>query len=138
MTAIDSALEAVATVILLGTAMSAYKMARHTGDAKIVAISSPRLVTRFMAAAFVSLFLSSLLGLVSDLFFRIPHIVAVQDLLVISTAIFGVIAVRTALYFYRSAPESLRTSPKSENTAQKIPGLQGGNLDVSLKSKREP
>ncbi len=110
MIAIDSALEAVATVILLGTAFSAYKMTCNTRDAKILAISSPRAVTRFMVAALGSLFLSSLLGLLSDLFFHLPELTAIQDLLVISTAIFGMAAVRNALYFYRLSPDSVKTS----------------------------
>lgn len=138
MNALDLALEAVATVILLGTVYSAFAMTRMTKHVEIVAVSKPQIVSKFLAVAFSTLFFSSLLGLVSDLLVPIPHIVAVQELFVIATALCSVFAVRTALYLYRVSSDQLKSTLKSNVDAKEIHNPKGGNHDAGfVESKRE-
>ncbi len=138
MNALDLALEAAATVILLGTVYSAFAMTRTTKNVEIVAVSKPQIVSKFLALAFSTLFLSSLLGLVSDLLVPIPHIVAVQESLVIATALCSVFAVRTALYLYRVSSDQLKSTLKSSIDTKETHNTKGGKRDAGfVKPKRE-
>jgi len=115
LTAIDAALEMVAVVFLLAAMVYAMRLIQLTANAEIVALSKPKIVFRYMAFAFTSLLLSPLLGLISEVWHTLPLINEVQDMLLILTAFFSTVAIYTALYFYRAAPEkALPVSRKSE------------------------
>ncbi len=107
MNAIDASLEAVSIVFLLAAMLYSMKLLQLTKDAQIIALSKPKTVFRFMAAAFAFLLLSPLLGLVSE-FYRIAYLEEIQLVMIILTAFFGVMAIYTALYFYRTSPERAR------------------------------
>jgi hypothetical protein len=113
MTAIDAALQMVAVVFLLAAMVYCMKLIGLTADAEIVALSKPKSVFRYMSFAFASLLLSPLMGLVSDLWHTLPLIQDVQDVLLILTAFFSTLAIYTALYFYRSAPEKSQSAAKA-------------------------
>jgi len=116
--AIDAALQMVAVVFLLAAMTYSMKLIGLTANAEIVALSKPKLVFRYMSFAFASLMLSPILGLVSDIWRPLPLLQDVQDFLLIMTAFFSTVAIYTALYFYRSAPEkrkSVEKSPEIEN-----------------------
>ena len=118
MSAIDAALQMVAVVFLLAAMVYCMKLIGLTADAEIVALSKPKSVFRYMSFAFASLLLSPLMGLVSDLWRTLPLIQDVQDVLLILTAFFSTLAIYTALYFYRSAPEKAQPvakAPEIEN-----------------------
>ncbi|MGI0091200.1 MAG: hypothetical protein ACREBS_05780 [Nitrososphaerales archaeon] len=107
MNAIDASLETVSVVFLLAAMLYSAKLLQLTKDAQIVALSKPKTVFRMMALAFAFLLLSPLLGLVSD-FYQIRYVAEVQLCLIILTGFFGVMAIYTALYFYRTSPERAR------------------------------
>jgi hypothetical protein len=104
---LDASLEAVAIVFLLAAMLYSAKLLQLTKDAQIIALSRPKAVFRLMATAFAFLLLSPLLGLVSS-FYRIVYLDEIQLVMVILTAFFGVMAIYTALYFYRTSPEKAR------------------------------
>jgi hypothetical protein len=95
MSAIDAALEMVAVVFLLAAMAYVMKLIQLTANAEIVALSKPKTVFRYMSFAFAALLLSPLMGLV-----------------------FSTVAIYTALYFYRQAPEKSRPTVKN---AEEIP-----------------
>jgi len=113
MSAIDAALDAVAVVFLLAAMVYSMRLIQLTANAEIVALSKPKTVFRYMAFAFTSLLLSPLMGLISDVWHPLPLISQVQDILLILTAFFSTVAIFTALYFYRAAPDKTRPLQKS-------------------------
>lgn len=117
MTAIDAALEMVAIVFLLAAMVYSMKLIGLTADAEIVALSKPKTVFRFMTFAFASLLLSPIMGLISDVWRPLPLINEVKDILLILTAFFSTMAIYTALYFYRSAPEKKSRAKEEKEEA---------------------
>lgn len=119
MLAIDAALEVVAVIFLLAAFVYAMKLLQLTANAEIVALSKPRTVFRLMAFAFASLLLSPILSLWSEFYRTLPLLGEVQNILEILTALFSVMALYTALFFYRTSPskDSLASS-KSEEEQQ--------------------
>jgi hypothetical protein len=115
MSAIDAALEMVAVVFLLAAMVYSMKLIGLTANAEIVALSKPKTVFRYMSFAFASLLLSPVLGLVSQVWRPLPFIGDVRDLLLILTAFFSTVAIYSALYFYRAAPEKAKTAPEITN-----------------------
>jgi hypothetical protein len=113
LTAIDAALEMVAIVFLLAAMVYSMKLIQLTADAEIVALSKPKTVFRYMSFAFAALLLSPVMGLLSDVWRPLPLINEVKDILLILTAFFSTVAIYTALYFYRSAPEKSASSSKN-------------------------
>lgn len=114
MTAIDAALEMVAVVFLLAAMVYSMKLIQLTANAEIVALSKPKTVFRYMSFAFASLLLSPIMGLISDLWRPLPLINDVKDILLILTAFFSTVAIYTALYFYRNAPDKPRPQTRDE------------------------
>jgi hypothetical protein len=117
MTAIDAALEMVAIVFLLAAMVYSMKLIQLTANAEIVALHKPKQVFRYMSFAFASLLLSPIMGFISDVWHPLPLIGEVKDVLLIFTAFFSTVAIYTALYFYRSAPER----PQSQEKKAEIP-----------------
>jgi hypothetical protein len=113
MSAIDAALEMVAVVFLLAAMVYVMKLIQLTANAEIVALSKPKTVFRYMSFAFAALLLSPLMGLVSDIWHTLPLINEVKDVLLILTSLFSTVAIYTALYFYRQAPEKSRPTVKN-------------------------
>lgn len=112
MSAIDAALEMVAIVFLLAAMVYSFKLIQLTASAEIVALSKPKTVFRYMSFAFASLLLSPLMGLISDIVHPLPLLAQVQDILLILTAFFSTVAIYTALYFYRAAPDKPRSTER--------------------------
>ncbi len=106
--AIDASLEAVSVVFFLAAMLYSTKLLQLTKDAKIIALGKPKTVFRLLAAAFAFLLLSPLFGLVSQ-FYPIAYISEIQLVLIILTGFSGVMAIYTALYYYRTPPERAKT-----------------------------
>ncbi len=115
MSAVDAALEMVAVVFLLAAMVYSMKLIQLTANAEIVALSKPKTVFRYMSFAFAALLLSPILGLISQVWHTLPLVNEARDLLLILTAFFSTVAIYTALYFYRSAPEKARPTPEITN-----------------------
>ncbi len=115
MAAIDAALEMVAVVFLLAAMVYCMKLIGLTANAEIVALNKPKTVFRYMSFAFASLLLSPILGLISQVWRPLPLLNDVRDILLILTAFFSTVAIYTALYFYRAAPEKSKQTPEIRN-----------------------
>ncbi|HYB03406.1 MAG TPA: hypothetical protein VED17_03015 [Nitrososphaerales archaeon] len=115
MSAIDAALEMVAVVFLLAAMVYSMKLIQLTANAEIVALSKPKTVFRYMSFAFAALLLSPILGLISQVWRTLPLVNEARDVLLILTAFFSTVAIYTALYFYRSAPEKMRSVAEITN-----------------------
>jgi hypothetical protein len=112
MNAIDPALEMVAVVFMVASVFFVVRMLDITKGAEIVAIHKPKTVMLLLGATFVALFFSSFFGLLNGLFFRVPYLAEIQQVMVILAGLFGVVAIYTAVYFYRTAPERIQASIK--------------------------
>jgi hypothetical protein len=110
--AIIAALEMVAVVFLLASVFFVVKMLNITKGAEIVAINKPKTVMRLLAATFIVLFFSSFFGLLNGLLFAVPYLVEIQQVMVILAGLFGVVAIYTAVYFYRTSPTKIQSSIK--------------------------
>ena len=114
LTPLDSAFDAVAVVFLLAAMIYAYRLLSMTRDAEIVALSRPRAVFRLILAAFILLFFSPFLSLVSEILYPIPQLDPIQHLLIIGTALLSVVAIYTAVYFYRTPASKIQQDIKGK------------------------
>jgi hypothetical protein len=114
MNAVVPALEMVAVVFLLASVFFVVKMLDITKGAEIVAINKPKTVMRLLAATFIVLFFSSFFGLLNGLFFSVPYLAEIQQVMVILAGLFGVVAIYTAVYFYRTSPAKIQASIKEQ------------------------
>jgi hypothetical protein len=108
--ALDSALEAVSAVFLLGALLYAYRLSKLTKGAEIVALAKPKSFFGSIFVAFASLLLMELMLLVNALFFSVPYLEEVARLLIIVTAFFGVFGLYSAVYYYRTSPKKVAAS----------------------------
>ncbi len=108
--ALDSALEAVSAVFLLGALLYAYRLSKLTKGAEIVALAKPKSFFSSILVSFASLLIMEMMLLLNDLFFSIPYLEEVARLLIIVTAFFGVFGLYSAVYYYRTSPRKVSAS----------------------------
>jgi hypothetical protein len=100
--ALDVSFEAIAVVFLVATMMYSFRLASLAKDAKIVALAKPQAVFRWFILAFVLLLLSQAIPVASAIFLPIPYSDELSKVLIISTALAGVVGMHMALYYYRT------------------------------------
>src|SRR5579875_3654520 len=110
MTAIDSSFETVSVVFLIAAMIYSYKLSRLAKDAEIIALGKPKTVFNLMLIAFFSLFLSQFLSMANDVFYAVPYVDEISQILIIVTAFTSVVGIYTALYYYRTSPGRLQTT----------------------------
>ncbi|HZW56093.1 MAG TPA: hypothetical protein VFF30_07380 [Nitrososphaerales archaeon] len=116
MTPLDAAFDAVAIVFLLATMLYAYRLVSMTKDAEIVALSQPRTVFRLILVAFIFLFFLPFLSLINEILYPVPYLDPIQHLLVIGTAFLSVVAIYTAVYFYRTSTRKVQQDIRSRQS----------------------
>lgn len=110
--ALDTALEVISIVFLVGAFLFSYRLSRLTRGAQIVALAKPKTFFASILVSFASLLAMELVTLVNELFFTVPEMQLVSRSLIIVTALSGVFGLYTAVYYYRTSPR--RTLSTSE------------------------
>jgi hypothetical protein len=101
--ALDTALEAVSVVFLLGAFLFSYRLSRLTKGAEIVALAKPKTFFAAILVSFASLFVMELANFENDLFLSIPSFEVVSRLLIVVAALSGVFGLYSAVFYYRTS-----------------------------------
>lgn len=105
--ALDTALEAVSVVFLLGAFLFSYRLSRLTRGAEIVALAKPKTFFAAILVSFASLFVMELLNFLNDLFLSDPTLEIVSRLLIVAAALSGVFGLYSAVFYYRTSSKKV-------------------------------